>query len=55
MVAEFDKLQKLNRQLTDDATTVEKRFYSICQKFQAEKNEWKNEQIRWVDFRKKIS
>jgi len=46
MVTEFDKLQKLNRQLTDDATTIEKRFYTICQKFQAEKTEWKNEQIR---------
>merc|ERR1712106_901413 len=46
MVTEFDKLQKLNRQLTDDATTIEKRFYTICQKFQGEKTEWKNEQIR---------
>ena len=47
MVNEFDKLQKLNKQLTEDAATVEKRFYAICQKFQAEKNEWKNEQIRY--------
>ena len=46
MVTEFDKLQKLNKQMIDDAARVEKEFYTICQKFHAEKTEWKNEQIR---------
>ena len=46
MVTEFDKLQKLNKQMIDDAARVEKEFYTICQKFHAEKTEWKNERIR---------
>ena len=46
MVTEFDKLQKLYKQMIDDAARVEKEFYTICQKFHAEKTEWKNERIR---------
>jgi len=46
MVNEFDKLQKLNRRRIDEARQVEQTFHQLCQKFHAEKNEWKNEQIR---------
>ena len=46
MVTEFDNLQKLNKQMASDAANIEKEFYTVCQKFQADKIEWKNEQIR---------
>ena len=48
MVNEFDKLQKLNRRRIDEARQVEQTFHHLCQKFHADKNEWKNEQIRLV-------
>ena len=49
MVSEFDKLQKLNRRRIDEARQVEQTFHQLCQKFHVEKNEWKNEQIRFYN------
>ena len=46
IVQEYDKLEQRYRTLNSDTGEVEKQFLAICLKFKAEREEWKQEQIR---------
>lgn len=47
MVQEFDKLEHKYRSLNEETAENERQFLNICEKFQAERENWKQEQIRF--------
>jgi len=47
LVQEFDKLENKYRSLNDETAENERQFLNICEKFQAERENWKQEQIRF--------
>jgi len=46
LVQEFDKLENRYRTLNEETVEHERQFLNICEKFQAERENWKQEQIR---------